>query len=318
MKRIFMLALAVSSITACAQSKKSSYIGFYNVENLFDTINDPSKNDEDFLPKGDLMWTSERYQDHVKKLAQVMNDMGDIVAMGVVEIENKNVMRDILNQRKKNKLGIVHYDSPDERGVDVGLFYDSTRLNLQHSGYIRFRTVTTDIPTRDIVWAKFLYKKQPVYFMVNHWPSRRGGAENSEPNRLKAAEMAANFIDSITRIEPQSSFVFMGDLNDYPQNSAPQIISKRLTPMISKSSGEYGGSYNYRGEWDVLDHIMVSEKLFTSKPFSVLKNSGQILSFPYLMEEYKGQKVPLRVYAGKKYLGGYSDHLPVRIGVRLK
>ena len=316
--RLVLLGIVFVVTTACAQVKQASVISFYNVENLFDTINDPNKNDEEFLPQGKNQWTADRYEDHVKKLAQVMDDMGNIFAMGVAEIENAQVMRDILNQRANNKLGIVHYESDDARGVDVGLFYDSTRMDLLNSGYIRFRTVTSDNATRDIVWAKFSYKKQTLYFLVNHWPSRRGGAEESEVNRLKAAEKAAHFIDSVSNVDKNGLIVFMGDLNDYPQDAAPKMISERLTSMISKESGEFGGSYNYRGDWDVLDHIMVSSTLFSNKKIKVVENSGQILSFPYLMTVYKGDKVPNRVYAGAKYLGGYSDHLPVRIEVKLK
>lgn len=315
---VILLSIVFVVTTSCAQVKQASVIGFYNVENLFDTINDPNKNDEEFLPDGKNKWTADRYEDHVKKLAQVMDNMGNIFAMGVSEIENAQVMRDILNQRSSNKLGIVHYESADERGVDVGLFYDSTQLKLINSGYIRFRTVTSDKATRDIVWAKFSYKKQSLYFLVNHWPSRIGGAEESEPNRLKAAEMATHFIDSVSTVDTKGMFVFMGDLNDYPQDAAPKKIAERLTPMITKASGEFGGSYNYKGDWDVLDHIMVSPQLFTNKKIKVVENSGQILSFPYLMTEYKDDKVPNRVYAGAKYLGGYSDHLPVRIEVQLK
>ncbi len=316
--RVLVVGFVFIVTTACAQVKETSVISFYNVENLFDTINDPNKNNEEFLPQGKNQWTADRYEDHVKKLAQVMDDMGDIFAMGVAEIENAQVMRDILNQRTDNKLAIVHYESDDARGVDVGLFYDSTQMNILNSGFIRFRTVTSDNATRDIIWAKFSYKKQTLYFLVNHWPSRRGGAKESEVNRLKAAEMASHFIDSISNIDKNGLIIFMGDLNDYPQDAAPKMISERLTPMIFKQSGEFGGSYNYRGDWDVLDHIMVSPTLFFNKKVKVVENSGQILSFPYLITEYKGNQVPNRVYAGAKYLGGYSDHLPVRIEVQLK
>ena len=318
MRKITFFIFVFYVSIACSQVKKASVVGFYNVENLYDTINDPTKNDEQFLPTGEYRWTSERYNDHVKKLAQVMDDMGNILAMGVAEIENSQVLYDLLKARKSNKLGVVHYDSDDERGVDVGLFYDSTRLKLQTSGFIRFRTVTTDITTRDILWAKFNFKKESIYFMVNHWPSRRGGAEKSEPNRLKAAELAVQFMDSVMRIDPDANFIFMGDLNDYPQDVAPKKVAERLTPMITKESGKYGGSYNYRDEWDVLDHIMVSPTLFNTKKLKVVKNSGEIISFPYLIEQYKGKDVPFRVYAGSKYLGGYSDHLPVKIEVLLK
>ena len=173
-------------------------------------------------------------------------------------------------------------------------------------------------PTRDIVWAKLTYKKDTILAMVNHWPSRYGGAEASEPKRLIAANAARKFIDSVQVASPTVKIVLMGDLNDYPTDKAPKIVSEVLTPMIAKSSGKYGGTYNYKGEWDVLDHIMVSSNFSSSKRISVVENSGKIYSDEFLLNVYKGDTVPKRNYGGVKYLEGYSDHLPVSIGVRIR
>lgn len=150
--------------------------------------------------------------------------------------------------------------------------------------------------------------------MVNHWPSRRSGTDTSEPKRIKAAEAGAQFIDSIMKINPSAKIVYLGDLNDHPQDKAPQIIQQRLIPAITAASGEFGGSYNYKEEWGVLDHIYVSKGMSTGA-VRMKENSGKISSFPYLITEYKGNKVPFRTYAGDKFLGGYSDHLPVSIEI---
>jgi predicted extracellular nuclease len=152
--------------------------------------------------------------------------------------------------------------------------------------------------------------------MVNHWPSRRGGTDESAPRRLMAAQMAGHFIDSIQKNDPKAKIILMGDLNDHPKDAGPQLIASKLTPQITKASGSFGGSFNYKNEWDVLDHIFASSNAFTGK-IQVQTESGKIHDFPYLLTQYKGQTVPNRTYAGAKYLGGYSDHLPVSIQVIL-
>jgi endonuclease/exonuclease/phosphatase family metal-dependent hydrolase len=172
--------------------------------------------------------------------------------------------------------------------------------------------------SRDILWSKFISKKDTVFMMVNHWPSRRGGEDKSEPNRLEAAKNARIFIDSVLKVNPKAKIIFMGDLNDYPTNKAPMLIAEKLQPQIIKTSGEFGGTYFYNNSWDILDHILVSAGNFGKKCFKVIPNSGKIYSPKYLMEEYKGNIQPFRTYGGKKYLGGYSDHLPVSITVKLK
>jgi predicted extracellular nuclease len=155
--------------------------------------------------------------------------------------------------------------------------------------------------------------------MVNHWPSRRGGQMISEPKRLIAANAAQNFIDSLQNDNKKVQIVFMGDLNDYPTNRAPKMISSILTSLITEDSGEYGGTNSYRGEWNILDHIMVSKAVTKKKgTISINKKSGKISDNEYLLTEYKGNIVPFRTYGGSKYLSGYSDHLPVSVEIVLK
>lgn len=315
-KIVLLLALLLLSDTSFSQ-KQIDYIGFYNVENLFDTINQ-SNNDEEFLPNGKNQWTSERYLKKISKLNQVIDSMGEIVLLGLCEVENKGVIEDLNKTSKTRKdFGIVHYESPDLRGIDVAMIYNPKLLKVSDSGKLSFLLESGKSYTRDIVWGKFISKGDTLFALINHWPSRIGGAEESEPNRIKAAKTAAHFIDSVLAVSPSSKIVFMGDLNDYPTNTAPKIIAERLNPMITKSSGKYGGSYNYQGNWDVLDHIMVSPNSFTGN-FKIVENSGEIISKDFLMVEYKGNIIPKRNYAGPKYLDGYSDHLPVRIGVLFK
>ena len=314
MKKFLPLLLLVFGCLSFTQAQEIQTVAFYNVENLFDTIDGPN-DDAEFLPIAAKQWNTEKYNAKLQQIRQVMEALQMPIIMGVCEIENKAVLLDIIGQDKR--YGVVHYESPDARGIDVGMLYRKDILKLKTSGYIRFTLPGDTLPTsRDIVWAKYAYKKESIFVLVNHWPSRRGGAEQSAPRRFKAAQMAAQFIDSVQQNDPKAKIILMGDLNDYPQDAAPQYVSNKLTPLISKESNSFGGSYNYKNEWDVLDHIMVSLNAMNGH-FQVQKESGQIHSFPYLLTQYKGQIVPNRTYAGNTYLGGYSDHLPVSIQVIL-
>lgn len=313
----FFLAFIGISTVACSQTNRT--IAFYNVENLFDTQDDPAIDDQEFLPTAKKEWNDERYTEKLKHINEVFSLFESPLMIGVCEIENEQVVRDVVNYGKmKSIYGVVHYESLDERGIDVALIYDSSSMKLISSGIIRYEMPDGERPSRDIVWGKFIYGKDTLLGMVNHWPSRGGGEKESEPKRMIAANAARKFIDSIQTASPKTKIVFMGDLNDYPTNASAQLIAEVLTPMITKASGEYQGTYNYKKEWDVLDHIMVSSNFFKSKSVKALKNSGNIYSNSFLLEVFKGDTVPFRTYAGAKYLAGYSDHLPVSIGIETK
>lgn len=311
MKKSFFILIA--AITNVAFSQKTSKIAFYNVENYFDTIDGPN-DDAEYLPSSKLKWDNSKYQDKKRHISEVIEALNYPIIIGFCEIENKDVLDDLIRSDKKLKhYQVVHYDSPDLRGIDASLIYNSSRLKLINSGNIRFTLPGDTIPgSRDIVWAKFTLKKDTIFALVNHWPSRR--STNSEPKRIKAAECARIFIDSVLNVNAKSKIVFMGDLNDHPEDKAPSLISEKLTPMILKSSGEFGGTHTYKGEWGILDHIMVSNG-FQEGKLTVVPKSGKINSFDFLMEDYKGKKQPKRTFIGEKYLGGYSDHLPVSVDV---
>lgn len=320
MRSIFLFFI-VFTVNFFTFSQNQRSIVFYNVENLFDTIDDPKKNDSEFLPASNNQWNSAKYFEKLNHINKVMDSIGNPLIIGLVEIENAAVVRDIIkhSDKMKGKYGVVHYDSPDERGIDVALIYDSANLRLVESGFIRYTLPDTAYSaTRDIVWAKYQKGKDVFYAMVNHWPSRRSGEKESEGNRIIAATAARKFIDSLMIDNKKVKIVFMGDLNDHPQDKAPQMIYEKLTQMIYPKSGSFGGSYCYKNQWEVLDHMMVSPAFFGKKGVRTILNSGKIFSFDYLITEYKGNKVPFRTYGSKEYLAGYSDHLPVAIQVLLK
>lgn len=313
---IFGLIVIITTLYSCKTEEQIRQVGFYNVENLFDTIDGPN-DDAEFLPNGKNNWNSIRYEEKLNHINKVFNEWSSPLIIGLCEIENENVVRDILHHSDKLKnYGVVHFESPDARGIDVALIYDSMNLKKIQSGRLRFTLPNMEAPSsRDILWAKFNNGKDTLFAMVNHWPSRRGGEKESEPNRVEAAKTARIFIDSVLNVNQNSKIIFMGDLNDYPTDAAPSMISEKLEPMITKTSGDYGGTHNYNKEWNILDHIMVSNGLFENGKIKVIQNSGKIHSYDFLLEEYKGATVPFRTYAGSKYLGGFSDHLPVSIEI---
>jgi predicted extracellular nuclease len=310
---LFLLAFLLFNTTF---SQNQATVLFYNVENLFDTIDAEQVLDEEYLPKAAKEWNSIRYATKVNRIAQVMNEFENIALMGMCEIENKNVVKDIVKAQNK-KLKIVHFDSQDARGIDVVLLYDKKVFSLKKKGFLRFTLTVNEESkaTRDILWVKLKQGKSIVYVMVNHWPSRSGGEIESEPNRMLAAQTAKSFIDQLLIEDPTAKIIFMGDLNDYPTNNSVKLIDEKLDPLISKESGSLGGSYSYKGEYDVLDHMMISPGMIANKGFRAIPKSGKINEFSYLLTTYKESIVPFRTYARDQYLDGYSDHLPVSFTV---
>ena len=309
LNRTLLLFSLVLLTNVEAQSTRT--IAFYNVENLFDTLDHPVKNDNEFLPEGSYEWTSERYKTKLARINQVIDSLRVPMILGLCEIENKAVVQDVVNAGSmKNTHAIVHFESLDQRGIDNAIIYDKTVLTLVQSGIIRFDMPKPSTPSRDIVWAKFSRGKDTILTMVNHWPSRYGGQVESEPKRLVASIAASAFIDSVLNENKKMNIIFMGDLNDNPENKSVDLIAESLKPMI-------GGSHNYRGEWSILDHMMVS-KAFLKKRTKVKKRTAEIYTPEFLLTEYRGNIVPKRMYGGRKYLGGYSDHLPIVIEVKMK
>lgn len=313
MKQSFLFIICVI-IKSTTFGQKTEKIAFYNVENYFDTIDGPN-DDAEFLPTAASNWNTSKYKEKINHIQQVIRDLNYPIAVGMCEIENKQVLEDLTKNKKFKRYKISHYDSEDPRGIDVGLLYNSSKLKLISNGTIRFVLPGEVKPnTRDILWSKFVCKKDTLFILVNHWPSRRSGTAESEPKRMCAAQHATAFIDSLLSANKSSKIVFMGDLNDYPEDKAPQQISLRLSPQITEKSGSFGGTHQYKGEWDVLDHIFVSNGMKNGK-LKIIENSGKINEFPYIIEVFKGNKQPFRTYVGTKYLGGYSDHLPVSIDI---
>ena len=316
-----------------AQGNKDFNVVFYDVENLFDTIDHPDVRDEEFTPNSEKKWTSERYSTKLGNLSKVLsastND-GLPEVIGLCEVENKGVVADLLTtgSLKKGKYQIVHEDSPDGRGIDVAFAYRKKALKVVSHESITVNLPGDDArPTRDILHVTTVIKKKDtVHFFVNHWPSRYGGAEKSQPKRIQAAEDLREVVDDILGKDRMAKIVIMGDFNDYPDNASVwETLKARekvepedamaLVNLAFPMEENGQGSYNYRGDWGMLDQIIVSQGLMSeaSKGLIADENSLRIVKEEWMLFTHPkyGDKRPNRTYGGDNYYGGYSDHLPV-------
>lgn len=323
------------------QAQKTNYkiaaIGFYNLENFYDTINDPNKNDEEFLPGGAYNYTGKVYFDKVSHLSDVISlEATDVTPdglsiMGCAEIENEIVLNDLINTPKlKNRnYKIVHYDSPDIRGVDVGLIYNPKYFTPKFSEPLFVPLFEEDKVTprytRDILYVYGIYDGEPLHIMVGHWPSRRGGEEASAPGRATAAGICRHKIDSITKLNPDAKILVMGDLNDDPISPSVSVV---IGAKGDKAQVQRGGMYNpwtdyykkgigtlaYNDAWNLFDQIMLSSGFLSPKQTGFFFKEATIFRKPWMTQttgKYKGY--PKRTYDFNKYMGGYSDHFPTYI-----
>ncbi|MEG1717054.1 MAG: endonuclease/exonuclease/phosphatase family protein [Bacteroidales bacterium] len=324
-----------------AQEKEKSYqiglIGFYNLENLFDTIDDPTTIDEEFLPKGSYAWTSEKYNNKLLNMSEAISRMGGKIAgqeircpivLGVSEIENSRVLEDLVAMPalKPYNFGVVHYDGPDRRGVDVGLLYQKDKFQLLGSRSVRlYDSVQPHFLTRDQLVVTGIFMGDTIHVIVNHWPSRLGGERRSSPKREMAARLTRSIVDSLFAINPKAKVIVMGDLNDDPINKSvvTYMDAPKITDPANLKPGQmYNASYPifkegigtlcYRDQWNLFDQIIISQNL-TGKDRSSLKMLNYRIFNDNMLKQKDGRYngYPLRTTAGGIYLNGYSDHFPV-------
>lgn len=335
MNKIFLLTgLLLFSAEAFSQKQtyKVSVIGFYNLENFYDTVDNRSVDDEEFLPTGPKNYTGKIYLDKVTKLATVIEDMGKEITpdgpavLGVAEIENDTVLHDLVQHDliKNRNYQIVHYDSRDLRGVDVGLLYNPKYFKLINSRKLFVALDDDGVPvyTRDILYASGVMDGDTIHIFVNHWPSRRGGEERSAPRRAAAAKVVKKYVDSIQMITPNAKVVIMGDLNDDPISPS---VKKILNSKGKMEEVQPGGLYNpwvemyknglgtlaYQDAWGLFDQILISFAWLDKAQNGYFFFNQRIYNKEYLVEnigKYKGY--PMRTWDGNFYRGGYSDHFP--------
>ena len=306
---IYIIFLSLIFSLPILAEKSSLRIVSYNVENLFDTKHDTLKNDSSFLPEGMHHWTYRRYQTKIDRIAQVLVNIGgweSVPLVGLCEVENARCLRNLCYKLRRFHYKYVHYDSPDERGVDVALLYDSTRLSILNS---RALSLSLDgDATRDILYVSALYEQRDtVHVMMCHLPSQLGGASNTDWKRQRAKSLIQSQIDSILLLQPSANIVVMGDMNTSVQDDLRGMYNMMLS--IQKSGQ---GTHKYQGIWTCLDQFYVSQSIAT-------KATATIFSPWWLLEEdtkYLDYK-PHRTYIGFRYNDGYSDHLPIVLHLRL-
>ncbi|HEY1040454.1 MAG TPA: endonuclease/exonuclease/phosphatase family protein [Bacteroidia bacterium] len=343
MKKIFLLAsIALISCgqaqtpakaSAAAKGKNTKVvIGFWNVENLYDTINDPKIDDEEFLPSAKSKWNSERYAKKQLNISTIISNMGvdenkdGLAILGLAEIENKAVLEDLVKTPalKSRKYGIVHHNSPDHRGIDVAMLYNPKYFKLISSSVHTVKLPGDSArPTRDELLVNGKLNGELVHILVCHWPSRRGGDAESNPLRVAAATVAKGIVDSIRKAEKNPRIIIMGDLNDDPTNESVKAVintsgdaagtnAATMYDPMEKILADGQGTLSFKGKWNLFDQIIMTEAFTKQGKNNLTFKYAKVNNVPEVCEtneKYKGQ--PLRTYVGAKYLGGYSDHFGV-------
>ncbi len=339
-KIVFLvLCLCFLSLTAVAQKHrfKIHTVAFYNLENLFDSINDPNTLDE-YSPIMNIKTNrSKAYLKKVKHMARVISEIGyentgnAPAIIGICEVENRSVIEDLIRTNTLINKGynIIHFDSPDARGIDVALLYKDAVFTptgtVTYTLNLHDENSTKHITTRDQLLVSGMLENDPIHIIVNHWPSRRGGASRSESKRLAAATLNKHIIDSLQQLDPYAKIITMGDLNDNPIDSSLKSILK-TTRKRSPTSGKalYNpfenyykngiGTTAYRDNWSLFDQIILSQPLLLKDYNTFRYYRASIFNKAYLITasgKYKGY--PYRSWNRTGFSGGYSDHFPVYI-----
>ena len=321
----FVLLIMITNV-----SGETIKIAFWNVENLFDLLDDPQTNDNEFAINGRKNVTQEIYDLKLKNMAEVIDAL-DTDILGLCEIENRFVLKE-LNSAVARDYKIIHYDSPDNRGIDVALLYDPKKLTVTHSEPVTV-TLPTGRPTRDILYVNATFAQTDLHLFVNHWPSKYGGAEKSIPLRAAAGKTLRIKVESILSQDSNAEIVIMGDLNDEPIDPSvtmhlgatmeldqigmnDQILWNAMQTWHRNSNGS---TYKYGGNDMVYDHLILSTGLVDNIGLKLVKNSvGVFDGEKYRQHGGKYDGYPFRFWAGNRLLGGYSDHMPVYLKIESK
>lgn len=300
-------------------------IAFYNVENLFDTKDDPKTHDDDYTSGGKRRWGYKRYNDKVKKLTSVISQLGTKrsknppAIVGLVEVENSQVVQDLVRHKNlaRYHYDFVHYDSADERGIDVALLYNKQIFELLSSKtyplYFDEEDGSRDY-TRDVLRVTGNLKGERITILVNHWSSRRDGEEETRPKRIKAAVLNTTIIEEIKAEDAAAKIIIMGDFNDDPTSES---VKKHLVgtdfynPMESLFAKGIG-TLTYNKKWNLFDQIILSKNFLNSEPGKLHFKHAEVFNKKWLrIAKGKLKGSPFRTFIGPWYKGGFSDHFPV-------
>lgn len=341
MNRLLLLAIfSFNTFVVLPQQKTRPVIRvvFYNVENFYDWMDDPTTNDEEFLPESSHRWTKYRFEDKANKLSKVFTTIGELEfpdIIGMAEVENAFVIKYLIQQTPMQKvpLGFVHSDSKDPRGIDACILYRTDKLKLVNKELIKVHQKNGNIQlTRDIVYASFQTKeKETLHVFVNHWSSRRGGELESQAKRNRIALLLRQKTDSLLKFNPSAKIIIIGDFNDEPYNASIAKILKAQMPgkeistsdlynLSSQFMKTFGtGTLKYRGKWSIFDQVIVSGALLGKNGISTCNQCAGVYNKQFLLAEDKTHMgyMPWRTFEGLKYSGGFSDHLPIYLNLHL-
>ncbi len=302
-------------------------IAFYNLENLFDTKDDPHTLDDDYTPRGFKKWKDDRYRSKVKKLAKAISRIGEDekssppVLVGIAEVENDKVVEKLLKSKYLRDLpfDFVHFDSPDERGIDTALIYNTDNFEVIQSQTLPLLIENEDGDrdfTRDILHVHGRLNGEEMHLFVNHWPSRRDGEDETKHKRIEAARTILRRLNALSDSPESLHVIIMGDFNDDPNSESIQVLmdSGWFINPFKKLLSPNSGSANYRGNWSLFDQIVLSHSFLNIEAGTHSFQKAAIFS-PRFLKEWKGKYKgnPFRTFVGKKYIGGYSDHFPVYV-----
>lgn len=314
-------------------SSPGLWVAFYNVENLFDTEDEPEKIDEDFTPDGRYQWTRTKYQTKLENLARAIAAMGEAgpEIIGLAEVENRQVVEDLVAQSglQVHNYRIVHEETPDMRGIDNALLYDPSVFEYEtHLAYEMKFPAEPDYTSRKVLWVKGKVEGEGLHILVNHWPSRYGGQEESEPRRLAVAEQVRSILDRILAEDPKANILLLGDFNDDPFNkSLAEVIGARkdipageaefYNPMYAMHQPDSVGTLTYRGKWNMFDQVLISQGLLDKKGKLRYEAGSASIFRPEFMQvggDGPAKDMPKRaIYRGEFQPNGFADHFPVYI-----
>jgi len=291
-------------------------IGFWNIENLFDIENDPNKNDDEFSLNGRKNVTQEIYDLKIKHSAEVLSDL-NVDVLGLCEIENMTVLKDLNRAYGERNYNIVHYESPDKRGLDNALMYDENRFSVLASRPIPNILKNGNI-IRDILYVKGEYRNEILHLFINHWPSNYGGKEKAIPKRRSTAKLIMSEVSLIQQTDRFAEIILLGDFNENPDEKNIELLREiGLNSLMRTMIGEPGvGTYVSGGEDYFYDQIIVNNGLQDEKKLTIVHGSTYILDLPkYRHQDGKYKHFPFRFWDGNKLLAGYSDHLAIKVQI---
>ena len=325
--RVFLIIAVFLSLMPFRVSGQEFSVMFYNVENLFDTVDDTLKNDDEFLPGGERRWTASRYHKKLNAIARAVAAAGEWELpslVGLCEVENDEVLKDLIYGTilSAGNYGIVHRDSPDPRGIDMALLYRRDRFRIADvRSWLPDSPDSLPVTTRNLLYIKVTEAEDTLHLVLCHLPSRRGGVLVAERLRERMIRLASDRVDSIMSSSGgRAAVIVMGDFNATPEDEVMAVLAgnRNLVNLSAMLSGQGEGSYKYQGKWEMIDQVLVSPALTDSTGVWHLEpGSFRVVDAPFLLtddETYPGQK-PFPTYGGYRYSGGYSDHLPVLVRI---